>query len=411
MRIIHTSDLHLGVATYGSEDPSSGVNRRILDFFQVFDQVIDYTLSNDADFLIMCGDTFKDVNPTSTILKMFATRLRRLTSGGVEVVILLGNHDTPKTVGRTAPPEIFDELKIEKVYVSSRPDILNLKSGNGEKLRIFTLPYRHPIHVAAKVEKTQAAKIDFDREDIQAAYQKEIKRNIEIFTNAGRRDAEVTILAGHLYVEGARRGSEKIYIVGEEFAIQPSILQREIFDYIALGHVHTHQRLPGEPPTVYSGSLERIDFSEADEAKGFIDIKYIDRRLSWSFIPVKTRPMVKLEIDCAKSKNPTETLKAEIGKFNVEDAIVKVTLKIKHGTYIDLNQIQNTLSKTFWHQVVQERIFEEQPAQTPTLGSLNPHETLSRYLKTLKLPSDEVELLKRLGDEIVDEVTMEAERT
>ncbi|MBS7650885.1 MAG: exonuclease SbcCD subunit D [Candidatus Bathyarchaeia archaeon] len=411
MRIIHTSDLHLGVATYGSEDPSSGVNRRILDFFQVFDQVIDYTLSNDADVLLMCGDTFKDVNPTSTILKMFAARLRRLTSGGVDVVILLGNHDTPKTVGRTAPPEIFDELKIEKVYVSARPDILNLKSKNGEKLRIFTLPYRHPIHVAAKIEKTQAAKIDFDREAIQAAYQTEIKRNIEIFTKSGRRDAEVTILAGHLYVEGARRGSEKIYIVGEEYAIPPSILQRETFDYIALGHVHTHQRLPGEPPAVYSGSLERIDFSEVDETKGFIDMKYKDGIISWSFIPVKTRPMLKLEIDCTKSKKPIETVKSEIGKFNIEDAIVKIILKIKNGAYIDLNQTQNTLSKTFWHQIVQERIFEEQPIHTPTLESLNPHETLSRYLKSLRLPEDEVELLRRLGDEIVEEIMVEAEKT
>jgi len=411
MRIIHTSDLHLGVATYGSEDPSSGVNRRILDFFQAFDQVIDYTLDKKADVLLICGDTFKDVNPTSTILKMFAARLRRLTSAEVSVAILLGNHDSPKTVGRTAPPEIFDELKIERVHVFTKPDILNLESRSGETLRIFTLPYRHPLHLAAKVEKTQASRVDFDREAIQAAYQKEIKRIIEIFTKAGRRDAEVTILAGHLYVEGARRGSERIYIVGEEFTIPPSILQREVFDYVALGHVHTYQRLLGEPPIVYSGSLERIDFSEADEAKGFIDIEYKENRLSWSFIPVKARPMFKIEIDCVKSKNPTETVKSEIGKFNIEDAIVRLTLKIKNGAYVDLNQIQNTLSKTFWHQILQDRVFEEQPVQTPALESLNPHETLSRYLKSLRLPKDEIELLKRLGDEIVQEVTMEAEKT
>ncbi|MGQ9544134.1 MAG: metallophosphoesterase family protein [Candidatus Bathyarchaeia archaeon] len=409
MRIIHTSDLHLGVTTYGTEDPSSGVNRRIQDFFQTFDQVIDYTLKNNADVLILCGDTFKDVNPTSTILKMFAARLCRLNSGGVKVVVLLGNHDSPRTVGRTAPPEIFNELRLEGIYASSKPEILNLKVKGGGTLRIFTLPYRHPIHIAAKVERMRGEKVELDRESLQAAYRKEIKRNIEIFTRAGREGADVNILAAHFFVEGARRGAEKIYIIGEEFTIPPSTLQSKVFDYIALGHVHSHQSLPGAVPTVYSGSLERIDFSEADESKGFIDITCTDGGLEWRFIPVKTRPMIKIEVDCTRSRDPARMVNSEIRKANIQDAIVKLTIKVKPETYLELDETHKILSSTFWHQISLERIFEEHPIQATPWMSLNPHETLTRYLKTLKLSGEEFELLKMLGDEIIEEVTSEAE--
>ena len=94
MRIIHTADLHLGTTTYGTEDPSTGLNRRVQDFFAAFDQCVDYAIEKRADALLLCGDTFKDISPSSTLLKMFAIRLRRLTSEGVKVLMLLGNHDS-----------------------------------------------------------------------------------------------------------------------------------------------------------------------------------------------------------------------------------------------------------------------------------------------------------------------------
>lgn len=411
MRIIHTSDLHLGTTIYGTEDPATGINRRVYDFFKAFDQVVDYTINKKADVLLLCGDTFKDISPSSTILKMFANRIYRLSSEGVKTVMLLGNHDSAKTVGRAAPQEIFEELKLPGVHVFAKPDFIDLKSRDGMKLRVFALPYRHPIHLAAKLEKAET-RVELDRNALLAAFQSEIKRVIEIFTNVGKKDATLGILAAHLFVEGARKGAEHIYIVGEEYSVPSSMLQSDAFDYVALGHIHSHQVIPGIIPTVYAGSLERIDFSEADEQKGFIDIIYEGGQLSWNFIPIETRRMVKLEVDCTKVKDIDKHLIEAIEKPEIKDSIVRLIIKTKPEIQVNQNLINEKLAPAFWHQVIYEKITEKQNVPTTTSwGSLNPHETLIQYLRKFKLSDEDRELRAKLGNEIVDEVLSAAEKS
>jgi len=393
------------------EDPSTGVNRRVYDYFRAFDQVVDYAIEKKADALLLCGDTFRDISPSATVLKMFASRLHRLTSQGVRVVILLGNHDSPKTVGRAAPQEVFDELKLEGVHIFAQPDFVDLRSNDGTVFRIFALPYRHPMHVAAREEKTRGVRVGLDRDALVAAFQDGVMETLEVFTRAGRKGAKVGILAAHLFVEGARRGAERIYIVGEEFAVPPGVLQSEAFDYIALGHVHTHQVVSGRVPTIYSGSLERVDFSEADEKKGFVDIVCEDGRLAWEFVPVETRPMIRLDVDCTRAEDPDGLVAGAIETVCVKDAIVRLVLRVRPETTIDQDEVHDKLSSAFWHDVVFVRVTEEREVSTSVAwGSLNPHETLARYLKTVKLSEEDRELIARLGGEIVDAVVAEGEK-
>jgi len=407
VRIIHTADLHLGTTTYGTEDPSTGLNRRVQDFFAAFDQCVDYAIEKRADALLLCGDTFKDISPSSTLLKMFAIRLRRLTSEGVKVLMLLGNHDSPKTVGRAAPLEVFDELKLSGVHVFSRPDMVDLTSRDGVKFRVFTLPYRHPIHIAARFEK-RSGKVELNMKELQAAFEAEIKSTIEGFAEMDRGDGRVGILAGHLLVEGARRGAERVYMVGAEFAVPLETLESEAFDFIALGHVHSHQILPGRVPAVYPGSLERIDFTEADEQKGFLDITHADGRLEWRFVPVQTRRMIRLNVDCTEAEDANKLAVDQIEKANVKDAIVRLVLRVKPERHVDLDPIHKKLEPAFWHQVGFERTEEKPIPARMDWQSLSPHETLARYVNAAKLSDEEKSLVKRLGNEIVEEVLSEA---
>jgi exonuclease SbcD len=403
VRIIHTADLHLGITTYGSEDASTGSNRRVDDFFSAFDQCIQYAIDRKADALLLCGDVFKDVSPSPTLLKMFAGRLLRLTLREIKVLMLLGNHDSPKTVGRAAPLEVFDELKLPGVHVFVKPGMVDLVSHDGVKFRVFALPYRHPMHMAYRAVKNGAAMTELSMNHLLDAFRAEVSREIQALTARGKEDAEIAFLAAHLFVEGARRGAESLYIVGAEFTVPQSVLESNAVDFVALGHIHSFQKLPGRVPTVYAGSLERVDFSEIDEQKGFVDIVYEGKSLSWKFIPVKTRRMVKIELDCPQAGSVTEVVTEGIKNAQVEDAIVKLVLKTGADTNLDFDLIHKRLTSAFWYQITVERIFDKPILETSIASGLNPHETLARYLKSMKLSAEDRAFVARLGDEIIDE--------
>lgn len=119
-----------------------------------------------------------------------------------------------------------------------------------------------------------------------------------------------TILLGHLMAERATLGAERYLAVGKGFQVPLSLLIRPEFDYVALGHVHKHQNLnpKNNPPVVYPGSIERVDFSEEKEEKGYVLIDIIEKEVNWQFCPLPTRPFVTIEVDVTASDNPLQTI-------------------------------------------------------------------------------------------------------
>jgi exonuclease SbcD len=111
------------------------------------------------------------------------------------------------------------------------------------------------------------------------------------------------VLMGHLSLSGASYGSEQSIMLGQDLVLSRGDLQPASFDYIALGHIHKHQQVgPSTPPAVYSGSLERVDFGEEREDKGFVLIEITpgakgERAVRWAFRPVAARPFVTLLLD------------------------------------------------------------------------------------------------------------------
>ncbi len=98
------------------------------------------------------------------------------------------------------------------------------------------------------------------------------------------------ILTAHASIGGATYGSERMVMLGQDLVLGKGLVADPRFDYVALGHIHKHQSLNENPPVVYSGSIERIDFGEWREAKGFVLAEVERGKTSWRFVKIETRP-------------------------------------------------------------------------------------------------------------------------
>ena len=107
MRILHFSDLHIGVENYGQTDPETGLSTRLADFLSSLDEVVDYALTEDVDLVLLAGDAYKGRDPSQTHQREFAKRLARLSEAAIPTFLLVGNHDLPNAVSRATAVEIL----------------------------------------------------------------------------------------------------------------------------------------------------------------------------------------------------------------------------------------------------------------------------------------------------------------
>ena len=330
MKILHFADLHLGVETYGRLDPATGLSSRLLDFLNALDQVVDFAIENKVDLVLFCGDAYKSREPTQTQQREFAKRISRLSTSSIPTFLLVGNHDLPNAIGKATTTEIFDTLTVKNVYVSNRPEVYRIPTNSGT-IQIVSLPWPRRSALLTK-EETKTLTFDQLNQRLEQALTSVIAAKAEELE-----PALPAILAAHVWVTGAQVGSERAMTIGQEYALLLSNVTHSAFDYIALGHIHKHQVLSSNPPVVYAGSLERLDFSEAEDDKGFYlveietDGETGKRRVSFDFHQVIGRRFLTIEVNIEpEDAEPTATVLKAIAEQEdkVEDAIEFIKSKI-----------------------------------------------------------------------------------
>lgn len=407
MKILHFADLHLGVESYGHTDPATGLSSRLIDFLSVFDQVIDYALENKVDLVLFCGDTYKTREPGQTQQREFAKRLSRLSASGIPVFLLIGNHDLPNAVGRATATEIFDTLAVKNVYVSNRPDVYKIPTASGV-VQVVSLPWPRR---SALLSKEEAKNLDFAQ--IKDRLQQALTTAIEV--NAARLDPALpAVLAAHAWVTGATVGSEKIMTIGQEPALLLSNVARPEFDYVALGHIHRHQVLSENPPVVYAGSLESLDFNDEDDEKGFylVDIESGEetgrRKVTFDFHPVAGRRFVTVSVDIeAEDLDPTATvLKAIAGQAeSLPGAIVRLSLTMPGQVEGQLRDgdIRNALKETYFFTIAREiqREARLRLGSQAAAEEITPLEALKAYLESKKVSPERTKVLLEYGERLI----------
>ncbi len=403
IRILHTADLHIGMENYGQIDPAAGINGRVMDFLRRFSAVIDYALNNDVDLFVFAGDAYKTRDPNSTYRREFERRIKRLADAGIPTVLLVGNHDLPSMEKKASSVEIFRTLAVPNVVVGSYDQVHRITTRRGETIQVATVPYPVRQRLLVRDEHKNATIAELD-----AAVQKLMAENIQGLT-AQIDPALPAVLVGHFSVSEARYGSERTVMLGRDVVVLKGALADPTWDYVALGHIHKHQELNSgrHPPIVYAGSLERIDFGEEAEPKGFILADVRRGHADWQFQEVEARRFVTIRADVRQEADPTAALLAEIAKRSAEwtDAVVRVFVQAhpeQSGQLRDAD-IRRALEGAYYIAGVNkeiERAYRQRLGADAAEGLL-PKELLKLYLESKGTSPDRIKVLLQVADEIL----------
>ncbi|MFC1894881.1 exonuclease SbcCD subunit D [Candidatus Dependentiae bacterium] len=342
IKFFHTADLHFGVEKYGKIDSKTGMNSRLLDFKKNFEYCIELAIKEKIDFFLFCGDAYKTAFPTPTQQKTLMQLLFKLRQANIPIVAVVGNHDHPLSFGKANSLDILSELPIDGFHVFSKPNILKLKTKKG-MVQIVGIPWPTRNNLIATKEHHFK-----DSKQITSFLSQAVSNIISSF--AKKLDPKIpSILAAHLTIgTGIFSGSEKCAVFGNDPIFLSSQLAINPFDYVALGHLHRYQNLnsKGYPAIVYSGSIERVDFGERKEKKGFclvhIDEKKEGERCKFEFIKLNARPMIQIEVILKSGEDQTLQILKEINKHDIKDSILKIVYYVPEGKKdkVDLQQVQ-----------------------------------------------------------------------
>ena len=267
----------------------------------------------------------------------------KLYLAGIPTIIIIGNHDHPLSFGKAHSLDIFSDLPIDGFHVINKPKTITLETQHGP-IQILGIPW--PTRNTITLNSNEMLS------EITTNLSKTVSSIIQ--HHADQLDQTIpSILACHLTVSnGIFSGSEKRAIYGTDPIFLPSQLAIKPFDYVALGHLHRYQNLNenGYPAIVYPGSIERIDFGERKEEKGFCLVS-IEKKgtVSHTFVPTPTRPFIQIEVQLDE-ENQTENLIDEINKHAIKDAIIKIVYHLPENVadHVEIKKVQKVCQKAHY---------------------------------------------------------------
>ena len=407
MLIIHTADIHIGVENYSRPDPKTRTSSRLQDFLRSLDELVDYSIDKKADLVLICGDVYKSRNPTQTHQREFVKRISKLANQGIKVFLLAGNHDSPNVPGPATTLDIFPTLDIENVQIANELNTQIVQTRNGS-IQIISLPWIRKGDFMSQAIYNQLPNEKFNSA-IEEKLIDDLNREIDNLD-----PSMPSILASHVSTDLAKTSSEKSMTLGKDYLLPTEILANPKLDYIALGHIHRHQVLNDNPPVVYSGSLERIDFGEEKDSKGFCSIDIStdpdekNRLNSYEFVEVNARRFKTISTKIKENDEyPNEKILTEIAKHDVKDTIVQVIIEVSSARHKEISdvKIRASLSEAHFIAAVRKNVIAESKNR---LGkelheSIPAIEALETYLKERNIDDQKLRLLLEKGQNLISE--------
>jgi len=254
MRLIHTSDWHLGQTLHQFE--------RSFEHGRFLDWLLDTLVEEAADALLIAGDVFDNSNPSAAAqgqLYRFLTEARRRVPN-LQIVLTAGNHDSPGRLEAPAPfLALFDAAVVGQVgrregEVDLDRLLLPLKDASGAVAAwCIAMPFLRP----GDVPRVEGAADPYGA-GMEALYRQAFQAAL-----ARRAPGQAIIAMGHCHLAGGQvsEDSERRILIGGVEAL-PAAMFDPAIAYVALGHLHLAQKVGGDDTRRYSGSPLPLSFSE-----------------------------------------------------------------------------------------------------------------------------------------------------
>jgi exonuclease SbcD len=262
MRLLHTSDWHLGHTLRGEVT-------REYEHAAFLGWLVETCVREAADALVITGDVFDSATPPASAERMWfeVVAAVRRARPAIDVVAIAGNHDSPARLG--AASSVLRELGVHVVgglprHVDGGLDLdrILIPVAGGRGL-VAAVPFLRPVDVAGDAADPLG----------------EVYGEVLAAARARRRPDQALIVTGHLYVAGADTqylSERRVSIGGQESA--PLRLFPDDIDYVALGHIHRAQRV-GRDSIRYAGAPLPLSLDEADYKNQIVAVEFAGGRL------------------------------------------------------------------------------------------------------------------------------------
>jgi DNA repair exonuclease SbcCD nuclease subunit len=387
MKIACINDLHLNIMVYTKvyDKEYIGLPFRHGDFMRAFKWMVEKTIEEGVDLVVIGGDVYDYYEPTNDIRGFFSQQLEKLVANKIPVIILVGNHDICKK--HHALKDIH-ELNLKKIKVIEEPKIIKFKDH-----QLVLLPYSLDIERKVRTIKQEFVKL---AEEFKA-----------------KDDGSDSIFFGHFGIKGAvlsdynlkktRAKVKKGFLNDNAEDVSISDLDMLNVSHVIMGDYHKHQLLDTKNCfSMYTGSIEKTDFSEINQEKGFViyDSNNEDNggygKCRFIEYP-NCRPMLQLEGTLTDMKKQFSKVKYE----ELKGAIVKFAFKGNREEATQFSLGQKEFNKDIKEKIDPIHFINESKVSSPKVES----EVKDLKEEVLQIEDkEEGDSILPLLEEMIDEV-------
>lgn len=304
MKILHTSDWHLGVKTNGID--------RLNEQRKVLEEILSIANFENIDCVIIAGDVFNSSNPSAEAEELFFDTIEKLSANGDRFVfVLAGNHDDPTRIEAGIPLAskhniaLVGDLPKLKLYTFNQNSLVKvIETGKGyikiqkndETVTIGYLPYPSESRIKEKVDS------DLD-------YNEKVKFWAN-FGSSAFSEETLNIFVSHLFMVGSKTKDSEVK-VGDLLAVTKSSLPNA--DYVALGHIHTPQHLGDN--FYYSGAITALSAGQKELG---VNVITTEKNVIKNIEKIKLNNIAKFEKETISSLDDAESV---LSKYDDHDIV------------------------------------------------------------------------------------------